>query len=53
MSSWRNRLARSTVNREVAGSIPAEDAHFFYLGIYSNESSITVAPYIFVVENDK
>ena len=25
MSSWRNRLARSTVNREVAGSIPAED----------------------------
>ena len=29
MSSWRNRLARSTVNREVAGSIPAEDANSF------------------------
>ena len=25
-SSWRNRLARSTVNREVVGSIPTEDA---------------------------
>ena len=29
MSSWRNRLARSTVNREVVGSIPTEDASFF------------------------
>ena len=28
MSAWRNRLARSTVNREVVGSIPTEDAHF-------------------------
>ena len=28
MSSWRNRLARSTVNREVVGSIPTEDASF-------------------------
>ena len=27
-SSWRNRLARSTVNREVVGSIPTEDALF-------------------------
>ena len=27
-SSWRNRLARSTVNREVVGSIPTEDAYF-------------------------
>ena len=27
-SSWRNRLARSTVNREVVGSIPTEDDHF-------------------------
>ena len=29
-SSWRNRLARSTVNREVVGSIPTEDAFFFF-----------------------
>ena len=28
LSSWRNRLARSTVNREVVGSIPTEDAYF-------------------------
>ena len=28
-SSWRNWLARSTVNREVVGSIPTEDASFF------------------------
>ena len=27
-SSWRNRLARSTVNREVVGSIPTEDDRF-------------------------
>ena len=27
-SSWRNRLARSTVNREVVGSIPTEDGSF-------------------------
>ena len=31
-SSWRNRLARSTVNREVVGSIPTEDDHFIPLG---------------------
>lgn len=30
-SSWRNRLARSTVNREVVGSIPTEDDHFMPL----------------------
>ena len=29
MSSWRNRLARSTVNREVVGSIPTEDVLLF------------------------
>ena len=29
-SSWRNRLARSTVNREVVGSIPTEDDHFIF-----------------------
>ena len=29
-SSWRNRLARSTVNREVVGSIPTEDALLIY-----------------------
>ena len=32
-SSWRNRLARSTVNREVVGSIPTEDAIFDFLEI--------------------
>ena len=36
MSSWRNRLARSTVNREVVGSIPTEDA-FFFNGQSNNE----------------
>ena len=30
-SSWRNRLARSTVNREAVGSIPTEDDHFIPL----------------------
>ena len=28
-SSWHNRLARSTVNREVVGSIPTEDVLFY------------------------
>ena len=34
MSSWRNRLARSTVSREVVGSIPTEDVLFFYFAVY-------------------
>ena len=29
-SSWRNRLARSTVNREVVGSIPTEDVFLYF-----------------------
>ena len=33
-SSWRNRLARSTVNREVVGSIPTEDALFLFSNYY-------------------
>ena len=33
-SSWRNRLARSTVNREVVGSIPTEDASFTFFVNY-------------------
>ena len=30
MSSWRNRLARSTVNRKVGGSSPPEDDFFYF-----------------------
>ena len=42
-SSWRNRLARSTVNREVVGSIPTEDAFFevfsqFYIRLLLSQS---------------
>ena len=40
-SSWRNRLARSTVNREVVGSIPTEDAYFLH-DFYGLPSSFTV-----------
>ena len=29
MSLWRNRLARSAVNRKVGGSSPPRDAFFF------------------------
>ena len=39
MSSWRNRLARSTVNREVVGSIPTEDALFSTLSLLENQAS--------------
>ena len=38
-SSWRNRLARSTVNREVVGSIPTEDVHFDWLPQVFEDSS--------------
>ena len=31
MSLWRNRLARSTVNRKVGGSSPLRDEDFFQL----------------------
>ena len=30
-SSWRNRLARSTVNRKVGGSSPPEDDHILFV----------------------
>ena len=32
-SLWRNRLARSTVNRKVGGSSPPEDVIFYFLTI--------------------
>ena len=38
-SSWRNRLARSTVNREVVGSIPTEDAYFYEALIFTKAST--------------
>ena len=30
-SLWRNRLARSAVNRKVGGSSPPRDVHFIFL----------------------
>ena len=34
MSPWRNRLARSAVNRKVGGSSPPGDAFFFLLSLF-------------------
>ena len=45
-SSWRNRLARSTVNREVVGSIPTEDALFLIQRTQAFKYSyLTLLPY--------
>ena len=37
-SSWRNRLARPTVNREVVGSIPTEDVLFLKERVYNSDT---------------
>jgi hypothetical protein len=41
MSLWRNRLARSAVNRKVGGSNPPRDEIFFY----SNRNEPYVSSY--------
>jgi hypothetical protein len=39
-SLWRNRLARSAVNRKVGGSSPPRDDYIFhFLNIYLNQNS--------------
>ena len=43
-SSWRNRLARSTVNREVVGSIPTEDV-FYVIQFASKNLSLNRSSY--------
>ena len=37
MSLWRNRLARSTVNRKVGGSSPPRD-DLLFIGVNDNDS---------------
>ena len=41
MSLWRNRLARSAVNRKVGGSNPPRDDIFYYIINNSNERMFT------------
>ena len=36
MPPWRNRLARSAVNRKVGGSSPPGGAHFFVLAFFKS-----------------
>ena len=39
-SLWRNRLARSTVNRKVGGSSPPKDGACFFVLFFQNSSEL-------------